>query len=75
MTVWASDPAARGYVSSKLKEVPSYIVSFISSYLGVLGMICFAVAGFLLNVIVGFVVLGVVLLIMDKAVKHEASDS
>ena len=49
----------------------SFVVSLLTSILGVLGLASFTVAGFLLNTIVGFVVLGFVLLLLDKAVRRE----
>lgn len=57
-----------------LNRSKTFAVSLVVSYLGALGLLSFTVAGFLANRIIGFIVLGVCLLILDKAVKR-ASDS
>lgn len=49
----------------------AFVTSLVSSILGVLGLGSFVVAAFLVNPIVGFVVLGISLLVLDKAVKRE----
>lgn len=70
---WLDSPGRYAAVGVAIQKTKVFLVSLVVSYLGVLGLLSFVVAGFLLNRIIGFVVLGVVLLILDKAVKREAN--
>lgn len=51
----------------------AFVFAFTISYLSVLGLASFTIAGFLVSPILGFVVLGVCLLILHKAVTAEES--
>lgn len=54
------------------KATIAFVTSLVASVLGVLGLAAFVVAGFIVCNVLGFVVLGVVLLLLDKAAKSNA---
>lgn len=64
----AADVLGKTMVAAK-----PFVTSLVVSYLGALGLLSFVVAGFIASKLIGFIVLGVCLLVLDKAVKREGN--